>query len=126
MLGPIAEFNLIQTNKGDFRGFHYHKEFNEWVLVTSGQLVYFEYVPRDIQLHRVKQGESQYPFQLMGPGDCILFPIGTSHTMKALTDVSIVAMLSKRWEDCKEPITRVEYEPLEMDHVILKSLEDRK
>lgn len=115
----IKEFNLIQTNKGDFRGFHYHKEFNEWVLITQGQVIYFEYVPPECQKERVIKGESQYPFILMGPGDCIYFEINVPHTMKALTDVSMVAMLDKKWSDCLEPLTRVEYEPIQMESELL-------
>jgi len=120
----IKEFNLIQTNKGEMRGFHYHKEFVEWILVTSGQVVYFEYVPRLIQLQRVEARQSQYPFEILGPGDCICFPIGTGHTMKALTDLSMVAMIDKRWDDCEEPITPIEFEPLEMEHKILREIEN--
>lgn len=115
----IKEFNLIQTNKGDFRGFHYHKEFREWVLIASGQGVYFEYVPLAEQLDRVASGLSQYPFILMGPGDCIFFDIGVPHTLKALTDISAIALLDKKWDDCVEPLTRVDYEPLKMNHEIL-------
>ena len=34
---PIVEWNLLFTKAGESRGFHYHKEFDEYVLITSGR-----------------------------------------------------------------------------------------
>jgi len=105
---PIVEFNLIYTKAGENRGYHYHTEFTEYVLVVSGEGVYTQWVRKDAQQDRLADGDSQYPFIKMGPGMVIEFPIGCPHTFHAITDVRMIAMLTKKWDDCEHPITRVE------------------
>ena len=44
----------------------------------------------------------------MSRGTCIRTPMGVSHAFYAITAVTAVAMLSKKWDDCDPPIIRVE------------------
>ncbi len=96
-LQPIVEWNLLFTRAGEARGFHYHKEFDEYILITSGDGVYIE---------QLDDGSNS--FVKVAGGDCLHFPIGTRHTLRAITDMRLVALLTKRWDDCDEPLTRIE------------------
>ena len=94
---PIVEWNLLFTKAGESRGFHFHKEFDEYVLVTSGHGTYVGLEPDGSEtIHKV------------AAGDCVHFPIGTPHTLYAMTDMRMVALLTKKWDDCDEPLTRID------------------
>ena len=95
---PIVEFNILYFLPGKTRGHHYHPEFNEYFLVVEGSGV------------MVQRQTADEPEELvhMSRGDCVRTPIGISHTFYAITPVTAVAMLSKRWDDCATPIVRVE------------------
>jgi quercetin dioxygenase-like cupin family protein len=93
---PIVEWNLLFTKAGESRGFHYHKEFDEYVLITSGHGTYLGLESDGCEsVHKV------------AAGDCVHFPSGTPHTLYAITDMRMVALLTKRWNDCAEPLTRI-------------------
>ncbi|MDO8618073.1 MAG: cupin domain-containing protein [Candidatus Uhrbacteria bacterium] len=96
---PIVEFNILYFQPGKTRGHHYHPEFNEYFLVVEGSGVM---VTRDSETE---------PEELihMSRGSCTRTPIGVSHTFYAITPVTAVAMLSKRWDDCNPPIVQVEF-----------------
>jgi len=96
---PIVEFNLLFTKAGETRGFHYHEEFDEYALIASGHGVYVE-----------KGEDGKEYFLKVAMGDCVYFPRGTPHTLYALVDMRAVAMLTKKWDDCKRPIVKVEEE----------------
>ncbi len=99
---------MILTKAGERRGFHYHEEFDEYILVTGGQGVYFELLRRSEDgTPIVSNGENKSQFEIVGPGDCMFFPAGVAHTLQALTDMTMVAMLTKPWDDCDKPITPV-------------------
>jgi len=110
----IVEFNAIFTNPGKQRGFHMHPEFNEYVLVMSGHGAYVEYDP-GCTSESVMGGEdlvfepTKHVFK-MGPGDCIYFPRNTYHTFYAITEVAMVAMLDKKWDDCDVPLVPLDVE----------------
>jgi quercetin dioxygenase-like cupin family protein len=93
---PIVEYNLIFTKSGEARGFHLHKEFDEYVLVTSGHGTYVE-----------RHEDGTESFVKVAAGDALHLPSGTAHTLYAITDMRTVALLTKRWDDCDEPLTRV-------------------
>jgi mannose-6-phosphate isomerase-like protein (cupin superfamily) len=94
---PIVEFSFIFTAAGKTRGFHYHEEFDEYVLITAGHGVY------------VERGEDRREYCLkMAAGECVYFPRGMPHTFHAITDVRMVAMLTKRWDECDRPLVRIE------------------
>jgi len=93
---PIVEWNLIFTAAGQTRGFHSHAEFDEYILVTYGHGTYVDL--RD---------DGSEGFFKVSAGDCLHFPSGTPHTLYAITDMRLVAMLTKRWSECDVPITRI-------------------
>lgn len=91
---PILEWNYIVTSKGSTRGHHYHPEFDEYIMFISGHGCYVE---------KTSNGKEVI---LVGPGDCIYIPCNVSHTFEALEDCRMVALLSKKWDDCKVPIVK--------------------
>jgi len=91
----IKEWSYIVTLKGSVRGHHYHKEFGEYIMFVEGEGVYTE----------ITNGE-----ELVTPvsaGDCIYLPQGVPHTFYPTADCKMIAMITKRWNDCDEPITRI-------------------
>ena len=91
---PIMEFNLNIVKAGKVRGNHHHPEFDEYILLVNGNGVEVE--------KNVKTGKETF-FQL-SKGECIYIPRGTSHVFLAITDCESVSFLTKKWEDCDEPI----------------------
>lgn len=92
----IVEWNYIVTLKGAVRGHHYHKEFDEYIQFVQGEGVYTE----------LTDGEELVT--TVSAGDCIYLPKGVPHTFYPTADCKMIAMLTKRWNDCEEPITRCE------------------
>jgi quercetin dioxygenase-like cupin family protein len=78
------------------RGHHYHKEFDEYIQFVQGEGVYTE----------LTDGEELVT--TVSAGDCIYLPKGVPHTFYPTADCKMIAMLTKRWNDCEEPITRCE------------------
>ena len=92
----LTEYNLMVTKKGDERGYHYHPEFNEYMMVVSGSCEYTEFSSgEDITVR-------------LDVGDSIRIPINTAHTFIALTDFKFVSLLTKRWNDSNPPIVKVD------------------
>ena len=91
----LTEYNLMVTKKGDERGYHYHPEFNEYMIVVSGSCEYTEFSSGEDITVRLEVVNS------------IRIPIGTSHKFRALEDYSFVSMLTKHWDKCNEPIVKV-------------------
>lgn len=91
---PIVEFNMLYFQPGKTRGNHFHPEFVEYFLIVEGSGVM---VSKDSA-----GGEEQILH--MSKGMCVRNPIGVSHAFYAITPVTAVAMLSKKWDDCKPPI----------------------
>ena len=89
---PIVEFNFLFLNKGKVRGNHYHPEFDEYYVITDGTGVI---VTRD--------GDKE-AFLYVSKGDCIHIPQGALHVLYGITDVNLVSMLTKKWDDCEKPI----------------------
>lgn len=87
----VREWNYIVTFKGEERGNHHHEEFDEYIMFVEGHGCYHN-----------KNGESV----LVGPGDCVYLPRGTEHTFTPLSDCKMVAMLTKRWDECENPIVK--------------------
>ncbi len=90
----IKEWSYIVTHKGVDRGHHSHPEFDEYILMVEGHGCYLEKTDSDELVH------------LIGPGDCIFIPCGSNHTFKPLEDCRMVALLTKKWDDCCIPIVR--------------------
>ena len=92
----LTEYNLMVTKKDDERGYHYHPEFNEYMMVVAGRCEYTEFVSNGEDITIVLE-----------VGDSIRIPTGTSHKFKALEDYSFVSMLTKHWDKCNNPIIKV-------------------
>ena len=90
---PIVEFNFLFINKGKVRGNHYHPEFDEYYLVTEGNAIIV-----------TKASKGKEEFMYIGKGDCVFIPQGVVHVVYAITDFNLVSFLTKRWDDCKNPI----------------------
>ena len=91
---PIVEFNFVYINKGHVRGNHCHPEFDEYYLITSGNGV--------VVTKADENGKQEFIY--MGKGDCVYIPQGTFHVFYAITDCTKVSLLTKKWNDCKNPI----------------------
>ncbi len=93
----IAEFNLLYFRPGKTRGNHYHPEFNEYFLVVEGEGVL------------VTKDSEDAPEEIihMSKGMRARTPAGIAHTFYAITSVTVIAMLSKPWDECKPPIVRM-------------------
>lgn len=91
----IKEFCYITTRAGVTRGHHYHKEFNEYIMLVEGEGIYL-----------CPQPDGTENKIVVGPGQTIFVPVGCPHTFVPLSDCKSVSMLTKAWNDCDEPITR--------------------
>ena len=91
---PILEWTHQFINKGKIRGNHCHPEFDEYILLVSGEGVEIE---KD---H--KSGEESFLY--LSKGECIFIPRNTYHVFVAITACESVSFLTKRWDDCEKPI----------------------
>ena len=92
----IVEFVYIDTKQGVTRGHHYHTEFDEYILLTHGEGIYLE---------PLEDGTTRKI--VMGAGQAIYIPVGAIHTFIPLTDCKAVSFLTKKWDDCTQPIVSV-------------------
>lgn len=90
---PLVEFNFVFINKGKIRGNHCHPEFDEFYLITSGNGVLVS-----------KSEDGKEEFSYAGKGDCFFLPKGTLHVFYGITDCTMISLLSKKWNDCAQPI----------------------
>ena len=97
---PLVEFNMLYFNPGKVRGFHFHPEFIEYLLVVNGNgtLVYRD----DANDKKTEK------FIHLSKGICTRTDKNTYHTVYAITEMTIVAMLTKRWYHSNPPIIKVE------------------
>lgn len=98
---PVVEANLVLLKAGKWRGAHFHKEFVEYFLVVSGRGLY----------QSVDENGKRFQAYVTG-GEMLRLPVGVPHIIYAIEDMQCVAMLSKRWDDCEEPITAVQQDDL--------------
>lgn len=91
---PIVEFNYNIIKAGKVRGNHYHPEFDEYFLLVKGEGVI---ITRD-------DPNAEDEFIFLSPGHCTYTPKGTRHVFVAITDCVAIAMLTKKWDKCENPI----------------------
>ena len=84
---PIVEWSFIVTLKGSQRGHHFHKEFDEYIMFVEGN------------------DGSEMPLPVSS-GDCVYLPKHVAHTFIPMSDCKMIAMITKKWNDCEEPITK--------------------
>lgn len=92
---PIVEFNMLYFQPGKTRGNHFHPEFVEYFLVVEGS---------GVMVSKDSDSPGGQAILHMSKGMCVRNPVGVSHAFYAITPVTAVAMLSKKWDDCKPPI----------------------
>jgi len=91
---PIYEWTHQYIKANKVRGNHCHPEFDEYILLVKGSGVEVE---KDMET-----GEEN--FIQMQEGTCIFIPRGTYHVFMAITDCMSVSFLTKKWNDCENPI----------------------
>lgn len=92
----IMEFNLLYFTPGTTRGNHYHPEFVEYFMVVEGSGIAVTLDAPEMKERIIH----------ISKGSCVRTPIGVRHTIYAITPLTAVALLTKPWDDCKEPIIR--------------------
>ena len=91
---PIFEWTHQFINKGKIRGNHCHPEFDEYILLVSGNGIEVE--------KNIKTGKEKKHF--FSRGECLFIPKKTYHVFMAITDCESVSFLTKKWDECKKPI----------------------
>ena len=71
----IVEYNLMVTNAGDERGYHYHPHFDEYIMIVHGSVDFTAY------------SESENFTKVFKVGDSFRIPKNVPHTFKALEDL---------------------------------------
>ncbi|WP_198670801.1 hypothetical protein [Oceanicella sp. SM1341] len=96
---PLQEFNIVHFRPGCVRGMHYHEHFVEYSLAVAGEgmFVYRE-DPDD--------GGSERSF-FVSRGFCVRIPVGVVHTIYSVSELTMVASLSRRWDESDPPIVQV-------------------
>ena len=91
---PIVEMNFNIVKTGKIRGNHYHPEFDEYYILTSGEgvLIYKD------------EETSKDEFIFMSRGTCTRTPKGVRHVFFAISECTLVVCLTKKWDDCEIPI----------------------
>ena len=91
----IVEWCFIITLKGNQRGHHFHKEFDEYIMFVEGNGIYLE----------LNDAGSEIAVPVSS-GDCVYLPRHVAHTFIPMSDCKMIAMITKKWNDCEEPITK--------------------
>lgn len=94
----IVEYNLVTLHAGLVRGMHWHPHFIEYILVTNGH---------GWMRWRDKDG-GQVHIEELKPGFSSRAIPGVVHAVTADTDLTFVAMLTRRWDSCDPPIVRAD------------------
>ena len=97
---PIVEFNMLFFKPGKTRGFHYHPHFIEYLLCVEGNGVLVTRENKD-------DPKTESTINL-SKGVCTRAEKNSYHTVYSITELTLVAMLTKRWDDSKPPIIKVE------------------
>ncbi len=97
---PIVEFNLLFFKPGKTRGFHYHPHFIEYLLCVDGN---------GVLITRDDNNDSKTERVInLSKGVCTRAEKNSYHTVYSITEMTLVAMLTKRWDDSEPPIVRVD------------------
>jgi mannose-6-phosphate isomerase-like protein (cupin superfamily) len=97
---PILEFNMLYFGPGKIRGFHYHPHFNEYLLVVHGNGTL-------VTRKKINDKKTEEYIHL-SKGICTKTEKNVYHTVYSITEMTIIAFLTKRWDESKPPIIRIE------------------
>ena len=103
----IIEVNLIYYHPNKVRGNHYHPEFNEYWMLVSGAGLKVTMDPV------TKQPINRH----IGEGTCIRIPKNTSHAFHPIVESKAISMLTKYWDDCKDPIIHEKLVSMDEDYL---------
>lgn len=93
---PIEKYRMIHCNPVTKVREEHTSKSKEYLLITGGSgAIVFKEPSRDREVVPLSKG------------DCIYASPGIAHTVVPITPLSAVAMLTKKWDDCEEPITKV-------------------
>ena len=97
---PIVEFNLLFFKPGKTRGFHYHPHFVEYLLCVEGN---------GVLITREDKNDAKTESSInLSKGVCTRADKNTYHTVYSISEMTLVAMLTHRWDDSNPPIVRVD------------------
>ena len=111
---PIVEFNMLYFLPNKIRGNHYHPEFTEYFLIADGSVVM---VTKDMETGKEVN-------MLASKGVCFCTPPNTPHAVHAITQAICISMLTKRWDDCENPIIYDDIMPFNKDYVDFMKSQD--
>jgi len=95
---PIVEFNLVTLKAGEVRGMHWHPHFTEYLLFVSGQGI----------LRWRDRNSDEFGSVLAHRGAATRAEPGIAHAVRAKTDMTFIAMLTRRWDESHPPIVKAE------------------
>mgnify|MGYP001179937545 FL=1 len=96
---PILEFNMLFFKPGKTRGFHYHPEFIEYLLCVDGNGI--------LVTREDKNDPKTEKIITLSKGICTRAEKETYHTVYSITEMTLVAMLTKQWDKSNPPIIKV-------------------
>mgnify|MGYP001126676761 FL=1 len=97
---PIVEFNLLFFKPGKTRGFHYHPHFVEYLLCVEGN---------GVLITREDKNDPKTERSInLSKGVCTRADKNTYHTVYSISEMTLVAMLTNRWDDSKPPIIKID------------------
>ena len=97
---PIVEFNLLFFKPGKTRGFHYHPHFVEYLLCVEGN---------GVLITREDKNDPKTERTIsLSKGVCTRADKNTYHTVYSINEMTLVAMLTNRWDDSKPPIIKID------------------
>ncbi|MGN6582413.1 MAG: polysaccharide biosynthesis C-terminal domain-containing protein [Rhizobiaceae bacterium] len=96
---PIREFNIVHFRPTSVRGMHYHSHFIEYSLAVAGEGVFVYREVRDDPF-------SEKSF-FVARGFCVRIPVGVVHTIYSISELTVVACLSKPWDESHPPIVQM-------------------
>ena len=97
---PIVEFNLLFFKPGKTRGFHYHPHFVEYLLCVEGN---------GVLITREDKNDPKTERSInLSKGVCTRADKNTYHTVYSINEMTLVAMLTNRWDDSKPPIIKID------------------
>ena len=95
----IVEFNIVHFRPSCVRGMHYHDHFIEYSLCVYGHGMF---------VYRIDKDDPKSEKSLnISKGFCVRIPKKVVHTIYSIDELTMVAMLSKEWDESNPPIVQV-------------------
>jgi dTDP-4-dehydrorhamnose 3,5-epimerase len=99
-IGPISQANHTISRAGSLRGLHFHlRQTDVWVLLDGRAHVGL------LDIRGVLAGPSDVLPTInlvLQSGDCLVIPVGVAHGMWALSDVSLLYLVSSEYDGSDE------------------------